>query len=84
MKDAVLNSLPANYPWKANFHYFPTIDSTNDRLKTLTRQGAPHGTVLLAGHQTAGHGRMGRNFHSPEGAGIYMSILLRPECAPVD
>ena len=84
MKDAVLGCLRSEYPWKGNFHYFPTIDSTNDRLKTMARQGAPHGTVLMAGHQTAGHGRMGRSFHSPESAGIYMSILLRPECAPVD
>lgn len=84
MKDSVVACLPGEYPWKNHFHYYPTIDSTNDRLKTMARQGAPHGTVLLAGHQTAGHGRMGRSFHSPESAGIYMSILLRPDCAPTE
>lgn len=55
-------------------------DSTNTRLKELARQGAPEGTVLLALRQTAGRGRMGRSFLSPEN-GLYMSVLLRPDCA---
>lgn len=84
MKDTVLTNLAPPYPWKDQFYYFSTIDSTNDRLKRMARQGAPHGTVLLAGHQTGGHGRMGRSFHSPEGVGIYLSILLRPQCAPTE
>lgn len=82
MKSTVLSHISANYPWKEQFQYFPSIGSTNDMLKNLARQGAPHGTVLLAGHQTAGHGRLGRSFHSPENVGIYLSILLRPMCAP--
>ena len=84
MKDSVFSHLSPSFPWKAHFHFFPTIDSTNDRLKAMARQGAPHGTVLLADHQTGGHGRLGRNFHSPEGVGVYMSILLRPNCTPAD
>lgn len=84
MKDAIISYIPPEYPWKDRFHYFPSIDSTNDRLKIMARQGAPHGTVLLAGHQTGGHGRLGRSFHSPENAGIYMSILLRPDCAATE
>ena len=82
MKDSILACLRADYPWKEQLHYFPSMDSTNDRLKAMARQNAPHGTVLIAGRQTAGHGRLGRPFHSPEGAGIYMSILLRPGCPP--
>lgn len=82
--DSILSFLPADYPWKNVFHYFPTLDSTNDRLKAMARQGAPHGTVLVAGHQTGGHGRLGRHFHSPENVGVYLSILLRPECNPTD
>ena len=84
MKDRVLEQLSPEYPWVDRFHYFPTIDSTNDRLRAMARQGAPHGTAVLAGHQTLGHGRRGRSFHSPENAGIYLSILLRPQCAPTD
>ena len=53
--------------------------STNNDLKRLAAEGAPHGTVVVANKQTAGRGRMGRSFLSPEG-GIYMSVLLRPQC----
>ena len=84
MKEAVLGRLGPEYPWKAHFHHFSVIDSTNDRLKAMAREGAPHGTVLLAEYQTGGHGRLGRSFHSPEGVGVYMSILLRPDCAPTE
>ena len=84
MKDQILSGLSPEYPWRDRFQYIPTVDSTNDRLKALAKQGAPHGTVLVADRQTGGHGRMGRSFHSPEGMGVYLSILLRPRCAPAD
>ena len=84
MREQILSNLPENYPWKAHFHFFSELDSTNDRLKAMARGKAPHGTVLIADHQTGGHGRMGRAFHSPEGVGVYLSILLRPNCAPTD
>ncbi len=82
MKQKILSCLPGDYPWADHLHCYPTIGSTNDELKRLARQGAPGGTALVAGHQTGGHGRLGRSFHSPEGMGIYLSILLRPDCAP--
>lgn len=82
MKDAILTHLSDAYPWKDRIHWFDSISSTNDRLRYMAREGAPHGTALIAGHQTGGHGRRGRSFHSPEGAGVYLSILLRPGCAP--
>lgn len=84
MKEQILSCLDPAYPWKDRFIYLPATDSTNDRLKVLAREGAPHGTAILAGYQTAGHGRRGRTFQSPDGMGIYLSILLRPECAPED
>ena len=84
MKENILKNLSPEYPWKEHFHFFSELDSTNDRLKVMARQGAPHGTVLLADRQTGGHGRMGRTFLSPEGMGVYLSILLRPSCAPAD
>lgn len=46
-------------------------------------QGAPHGTLAAAGQQTAGKGRRGRTWESPADQNIYMSLLLRPEIAPV-
>ncbi|MDO5401140.1 MAG: biotin--[acetyl-CoA-carboxylase] ligase [Eubacteriales bacterium] len=82
MKDSVLSHLSPDYPWRDRFQFFPELDSTNDRLVQLARQGAPHGTVLLADRQTGGRGRLGRSFDSPAGMGIYMSILLRPDCGP--
>lgn len=84
MKEEILQHLSAEYPWKDQFHFYPALDSTHDRLKAMARQGAPHGTVVMAGSQTGGHGRMGRTFHSPEGMGIYMNILLRPRCTPME
>ena len=84
MKQSVLSCLTPDYPWSDRFCYVEETGSTNDDLKALAKQGAPHGTVLMAGRQTSGHGRMGRSFHSPEGSGIYMSILLRPDCSPAE
>lgn len=76
--------LPENHPWQDQIQYFATIDSTNTRARQLALSGASHGTVLIADTQTGGRGRRGRSFHSPAGSGIYMSILLRPNCAPTE
>lgn len=84
MKDRILSQLNSAYPWKERLHVFPTLGSTNDHLRQMAKNGAPHGTVVIAEHQTGGHGRRGRSFHSPAGSGIYLSILLRPGCAPTD
>ncbi len=84
MKQQIIKNLSPQYPWGENFQYFEELPSTNDLLKVLARQGAPEGTVLMADRQTGGHGRLGRSFHSPAGVGIYMSILLRPDCAPTE
>lgn len=53
-------------------------DSTNDDARRLAVAGEPEGTVVLAGEQRAGRGRLGRIWESPEG-GAYASIVLRPE-----
>lgn len=57
----------------------PSVDSTNRRLRELAAAGAQEGTVLIAREQTAGRGRMGRSFYSPQDSGLYFSLLLRPE-----
>ena len=62
--------------------YFKSIDSTNTRAKELARANALHGTVLIADSQTGGRGRLGRSFHSPAASGIYMSVIIRPNCRP--
>ncbi|MBQ8503335.1 MAG: biotin--[Clostridia bacterium] len=58
------------------------IGSTNDEMKKRAASGEDEIAVLIAEHQTAGKGRRGRSFYSPEGTGIYMSILLRPDYPP--
>ena len=60
-------------------HRFETIDSTNNYAKELATQGAPGNTFVIANQQTGGRGRMGRSFHSPEGKGLYLSMILRPQ-----
>ncbi len=57
---------------------YEQIDSTNLELKRRGASGATPGTVILAESQTQGRGRLGRNFFSPRGSGIYCSILLAP------
>lgn len=82
MKEEILSYLPAECPWRDTLHWYDTIDSTNTRAKELARRGAPHGTILIAGSQTDGRGRKGRSFTSPQGMGVYLSVILRPQCAP--
>ena len=83
MKNEILKHLEP-HPWRDSIHYFDTIDSTNTRAKAMAAQGAPAGTVLIADHQTGGRGRLGRTFLSPAGTGIYMSVILRPNCPPAE
>ena len=58
--------------------YEEELGSTNTVLKELANRGEAAGLALAAGHQTAGRGRMGRSFYSPEDTGVYLSLLLRP------
>lgn len=59
---------------------FESLDSTNTYLKTAAKNGAPEGACVIANTQTKGRGRMGRSFVSQPGLGVYMSLLLRPDC----
>lgn len=60
-------------------HYFDSTDSTNRIAFDLAREGAAHGTAVVAEGQTAGRGRLGRSFFSPQYLNLYTSIVLRPE-----
>ena len=76
MTDAV-PALPEGF----RLHRYETLGSTNDEAKALARAGAPEGTLVWAGEQTAGRGRRGRIWLSPPG-NLYLSLVLRPEGAP--
>jgi BirA family biotin operon repressor/biotin-[acetyl-CoA-carboxylase] ligase len=61
------------------FHYAAEIGSTNDRAIALALEGAREGTAVLADAQHAGRGRRGREWFSPPGSGLYLSVVVRPE-----
>src|SRR6266849_9712660 len=64
-------------------HHFFKTDSTNRVAFELGHAGEPEGTVVLAEEQTAGRGRAGHTWHSERATGIYVTMLLRPNLAPV-
>ena len=82
MKEKILSCLSRPCPWSETLHWYDCVGSTNTLAKELAAQGAPHGTVLVAGAQSQGRGRMGRSFLSPPDTGVYLSVLLRPDCPP--
>jgi BirA family biotin operon repressor/biotin-[acetyl-CoA-carboxylase] ligase len=59
--------------------WYPEITSTNDVAAAFADAGAEQGLIVMADTQTAGRGRLGRSWASPSGAGIYASVILRPE-----
>jgi BirA family transcriptional regulator, biotin operon repressor / biotin---[acetyl-CoA-carboxylase] ligase len=63
---------------------FDEIDSTNAYLRREARLGAPEGTVAVAGHQSAGRGRLDRLWEAPPGASLLASVLFRPEFDPIE
>jgi BirA family biotin operon repressor/biotin-[acetyl-CoA-carboxylase] ligase len=61
----------------SRLEYRTALSSTQDLARELARAGAAEGTVVLAGRQTAGQGRLGRYWVSPAG-GLYLTVVLRP------
>lgn len=65
-----------------NVVYFDSVDSTQKIAHQLAQDQAPEGTLVIAEEQKTGRGRMARNWYSPSGTGIWMSVLLRPTLPP--
>ncbi len=61
-----------------NIFFSRSVGSTNEWAKELALLGAAEGTVTIAETQTAGHGRLGREWFSPEG-GLWFSVVFRPQ-----
>ena len=78
---ALVRAHLSGHPWQTLVTAVPSVDSTNNACKRLAAEGAPDGTVVLTGCQTAGKGRRGRTFVSPPG-GLYFSVILRPHAKP--
>lgn len=67
--------------WRAawqvpSLEVYASIPSTNDRALELAADPAQAFAVVIADEQTAGRGRRGAGWHSPAGAGLWMSVVL--------
>ena len=68
--------------WAGRVSYRTEIGSTNEVALEMASAGAPNGTVVLAGRQTAGRGRRGHSWFSPVDAGLYCSVVLHHVRSP--
>lgn len=64
--------------------FLETVGSTNDYAKTIALGGCSDKTVIISDEQTLGKGRLGRSWSSEKGAGIWMSIILKPDIEPAE
>jgi BirA family biotin operon repressor/biotin-[acetyl-CoA-carboxylase] ligase len=67
--------------WYMRLQYHEQLGSTNDEARRLATEGADHGTVVLADHQSSGRGRRGSTWESDPGDGLLFSLVLRPDFA---
>src|SRR6266542_5631761 len=65
-------------------HYFDVTGSTNSELVRMAEEGSPEWTILVAGQQEAGRGRLGRTWLSDPGSSLLLSVLSRPALLPRD
>ena len=80
-KESIVNGLETNWAG-CEIVYFDETDSTNRQARMLAKNGAKHGTLVIADTQRAGRGRRGRGWISPAGEGIFMSLIVRPDVHP--
>ncbi len=67
---------------KLDIYIYESVTSTNDLAKEFAQRNPNKQAVIIASAQTAGRGRRGRTFFSPDKTGLYMSIILRPTFSP--
>jgi BirA family biotin operon repressor/biotin-[acetyl-CoA-carboxylase] ligase len=68
-------------PLTYRFYRYDILGSTNDEALRLAALGEPEGAVVMADTQTAGRGRLGRQWITPRGTALAMTLLLRPQLA---
>jgi BirA family biotin operon repressor/biotin-[acetyl-CoA-carboxylase] ligase len=71
------------FPWEytdqgCHIHYYPEVTSTMNIARELARKNCPDLTVVIAGRQTKGRGRLKRRWLSEDG-GLYFTMVLRPQ-----
>jgi len=81
VQNALRSSARRRGPFGEPLLYFLTAGSTNDIAASLAEAGAPQGATVMAAAQTAGRGRLGREWFSPPGAGLYVSVVCRSQRA---
>jgi BirA family biotin operon repressor/biotin-[acetyl-CoA-carboxylase] ligase len=79
----LIHSPDIPFPWEFadrgfNILYYPELPSTMDTAKDLARKNCPDFTVVVAGRQTRGRGRLKRQWLSDDG-GLYFTMVLRPD-----
>lgn len=82
ISDVLRRELPTRGCLGLPVHHYESVDSTMNEAARLAECGAPSGTLVLAETQTDGRGRLGRQWHSDQSAGIYFTLILRPELPP--
>lgn len=80
--DDLLARLGPGHRIGRDIRVFRETTSTSDIAEKLARDGAAEGVVVFAETQTAGRGRLGRQWTSPAGKGLWFSVLLRPALRP--
>lgn len=71
-------------PCHPEIYQFDVLDSTNTKALELGERGAIHGSCVVAENQTGGRGRLGKQWFSSEGMGLYCSYIVRPDLEPQD
>ncbi|MFH1039118.1 MAG: biotin--[acetyl-CoA-carboxylase] ligase [PVC group bacterium] len=84
LSEEILRNALGSARFGKTVYYFPAIGSTNDFARELASGGAAEGAVVVSGEQIRGRGRQGRRWISAPGAGIYLSIILRPGLPPAN
>jgi len=79
----LIDSPDIPFPWEFadrgfKIVYYPELPSTMDAARDLARKKCPDFTVVVAGRQTRGRGRLKRQWLSDDG-GLYFTMVLRPD-----
>ena len=79
MLDYLNKHLKTRWAGRGEISYEAQMNSTNIRAKEMARAGAPHGSIAVCDHQTAGRGRMTRRWETPAGEALTQTMVLRPK-----
>ncbi len=80
----ILRPLLSGTLFASRIHHYFRVGSTNIVAMQAAAEGEPEGAIFVAEEQTAGRGRAGHSWESAQSVGIYCSVILRPQMAPVD